>query len=127
MRDLRYALRTILRRPVVAVVALSCLGLGIGGTAAILALADTILWKSLPVERPNQLVFLGFTNPRMPEPRTTVSYPLATAIRGKVDAFRDLIVYRNVNLNLRVRGQTDRIVAETVSLNYFDMLGVGAS
>ena len=127
MRDLRYAFRTILRRPVFAVIALSCLGLGIGGTAAILALADTILWKSLPVERSNELVFLGFTNPRMPEPRTSVSYPLAMAIRGKVEAFKDLIVYRSVNLNLRVRGQTDRIVAETVSLNYFDMLGVGAS
>jgi predicted permease len=127
MWDLRYACRTILRRPVFAVAALACLGLGIGGTATIFGLADAIIWKPLPVERPDQLAFLGFTNPRNPEPRTNVSYPLAIAMRGHIDAFKDLSVYRPLNLNLRVRGQTDRIVAETVSLNYFDMLGVGAS
>jgi predicted permease len=127
MRDLRYACRTILRKPVFAVVALSCLGLGIGGTAAIFSLADAILWKSLPVERPNELAFIGFTHPRIPGTRTTLSYPLAIAMRGKIEAFKDMSVYRPQNLNLRVRGQTDRIIAETVSLNYFDMLGVGAA
>jgi predicted permease len=127
MPDLRYACRTILRKPVFAVVALSCLGLGIGGTAAIFSLADAILWKSLPVERPNELAFIGFTHPRIPRTQTTLSYPLAMAMRGKIDGFKDLSVYRSQNLNLRMRGQTDRIVAETVSLNYFDMLGVGAA
>jgi putative ABC transport system permease protein len=130
MRELRYACRTILRRPVFAVAALSCLGLGVGGTAAIFSLADAILWKSLPVERPHELAFIGFTNPRIPMTIATLSYPLAMAMREKIDAFevfQDLIVYRAQNLNLRVRGETDRISAETVSLNYFDTLGIGAA
>jgi putative ABC transport system permease protein len=127
MRDLRYACRTILRRPLFAAVAVSCLGLGIGGTAAIFSLADAILWKSLPVERPDELAFLGFAIPVRPEPMSTISYPLASALRGRMEVFRDISVYRPTSVNLSVRGQTDKINAEAVSLNYFDVLGVDAS
>lgn len=127
MLELRYACRAILRRPLFAVVAISSLGLGIGGTAAIFSLADAILWKSLPIDRPNELAFLGFRVPARPEPRTTISYPLASALRGRIDVFRDISVYRSMSLNLRVRDQTDKVIAEAVSLNYFDLLGVGAS
>jgi predicted permease len=103
------------------------LGLGIGSTAAIFSLADAILWKSLPVERPNELAFLGLKLRARPEPTTTISYPLATALRGRIDVFRDLSVYRPMSLNLRAGSQTDRVFAEAVSLNYFDLLGVGAA
>jgi len=126
-RDLRYACRTALRQPIFAVVAISCLGFGIGGTAAIFALADAILWKSLPVERPDQLVFIGFKVPVRPEPTSTISYPLATAIRGRLEGLQDLTVYRSLSVNLRLGDQTDRAIAEAVSLNYFDLLGVSAS
>ena len=126
MRELRYACRTILGRPLFAVVAISCLGLGIGGTAAMFSLADAILWKSLPVDRPNELAFLGFKVPVRPDPVRTISYPLASALSGQIAVFRDISVYRSVSLNLRMQDQTDRVIAEAASLNYFDLLGVGA-
>lgn len=126
-RDLRYAYRTILRRPLFAIAAIVCLGVGIGGTAAIFSLADAILWKSLPVQRPTELAFLGFSVPRRPEPVPTISYPLATAIRGRIEGLQDIAVYRSLGLNVRVRNQTDRAIAELVSLNYFDLLGVSAA
>ena len=110
MRELRQACRTILRRPLFAAVAISCLGLGIGGTAAIFSLADTILWKSLAVEHANELAVLGFTAPVRPEPRMTISYPMAAALRSRIDAFTDIGVYRSMSLNLRMRGQTDRVI-----------------
>src|SRR5262249_6300906 len=109
-----------------ALAAIACLGLGIGGTAAIFSLADAILWKALPVERPGELAFVGLAVPSRVDPATTISYPLAAAIRGRIDGIHDVAVYRSMGLNARVAGQTDRAAVETVSLNYFDLLGVGA-
>jgi putative ABC transport system permease protein len=113
--------------PLFAIVALSCPSLGIGGTAAILAPADTILWKSLPVERPNEVVFLAFTNPKRPEPRTTclVSARHGDPRQGGHVQGPDRLPQPESEPTWT--GQTDRIVTDAVSLNYFDMLGVDAS
>ena len=58
-RDLRYALRTLRRSPGFATAAIVTLALGIGATTAIFSLLDAVVLRSLPVERPSELVSLS--------------------------------------------------------------------
>ena len=58
VRDTAYALRLLARSPGFAATAVVSLALGIGANTAIFSLVDTVLLRLLPVERPQELVFL---------------------------------------------------------------------
>jgi hypothetical protein len=57
-RDLRYGVRGLARDPAFAVVAIVSVALGIGVNAAIFSLVDAVLLRTLPVQRPSELVFI---------------------------------------------------------------------
>jgi putative ABC transport system permease protein len=56
LKDLRYALRSLLKRPGFALVAILTLALGIGVNAALFTLFNAFVWKPLPVKNPQTLV-----------------------------------------------------------------------
>src|SRR5580693_6744264 len=57
-RDLIYALRQCKRSPGFASVAILSLALGIGANSAIFSILNALLFKSLPVAAPNELLVL---------------------------------------------------------------------
>jgi predicted permease len=61
-KDLRYAVRQLLRNPGFTVVAVASLALGIGANTAIFSVLNAALLKSLPVRNPEQLVMLTDPN-----------------------------------------------------------------
>jgi predicted permease len=61
IQDIRFAVRTFLKNPGFALLAILTLALGIGANTAIFTVLDSVLLRSLPVPEPQQLVVL--TNP----------------------------------------------------------------
>jgi len=68
--DVRYALRALRANPSFTAVAILSLGLGIGANTAIFSLINAVILRSLPVDRPQELVRVEssggnayFTNP----------------------------------------------------------------
>src|SRR5450759_5661296 len=62
IRDLRYAVRGLIRSPLFTSVAVLSIALGIGANTAIFTLVDEVLLRRLPVKNPEQLVL--FNGPR---------------------------------------------------------------
>ena len=58
-QNIRCALRSLAGAPTFSAVAVLSLALGIGANTALFTMMDAILWKTLPVKDPEQLVSLG--------------------------------------------------------------------
>jgi putative ABC transport system permease protein len=63
LQDLRFALRTLAKRPGFAAVAILTLALGIGATTAVFSVVDRLLFRSLPYPHDERLVSFGLLAP----------------------------------------------------------------
>src|SRR5206468_9989324 len=61
IQDLRYAIRGMRRGPALTVAAVLTLGLGTGAISTVFTLANTLFFRNLPVERPDEVVFIQAT------------------------------------------------------------------
>ena len=126
LADLRLAFRGLRRSPLFATVAILSLALGIGANTAIFTLIDQILLRKLPVHAPDELVMLyqqGAHNGSNMGSRMH-SYPIYQDYQQKAEPLSQVICRRLVSASVAVDNVTERISAEMVSGNYFDMLGV---
>ncbi|HEX3703396.1 MAG TPA: ABC transporter permease [Vicinamibacterales bacterium] len=125
-QDIRYAIRTLLNAPAFTIVVVLTLALGIGANTAIFSLTDQLLLRLLPVKHPEQLVM--FENPGPFQGRTnnsnTFSYPMYRDFRDRNTVFDGVLASFNASLTLTIDGQSERVMGELVSGNYFDVLGV---
>ncbi|NIM51887.1 MAG: hypothetical protein GTN78_05295 [Gemmatimonadales bacterium] len=59
LKDLRYSVRTLARRPGFAAIAVLSLGLGIGSSTAIFSAVNSVLLQPPPYDDPARLVYVG--------------------------------------------------------------------
>ena len=120
LADLRYALRALRASPGFTLAALLSLGLGIGANTAIYSLVDTVIFKSLRVARPDQLVKLAMGDTR----NDVFTNPLWEAIRGQGGIFDGLFAFGSDRFDLAPSGQARMAEADLVSGRFFSTLGV---
>jgi predicted permease len=100
------------------------LALGIGANTAIFSLVNAVLLRSLPVERPDEVVSVAMRG--KDDSMSAFSYPNYRDFRDRNEALSGLLVYRFVPLSLSRSGANERVWGFEVSGNYFDVLGVKA-
>jgi hypothetical protein len=90
IRDVRYSVRSLAKRPAFAIVAVLSLAIGIGANTAIFSVVNSFLLKELPYENPDELVDIHL---RLPDFLfTALSYPDFDDLRaGTADVFADAI------------------------------------
>lgn len=124
-KDLRYALRMLLKSPGFTLVAVLALGLGIGANTAIFSVFNGMLWRPLPVKDPKQLVVVASKTRSFDFP-LNLSYVDVQDYRQLKTVFSDLIAYAPTPVNFGAEGRPERAWAELVTGNYFSMLGLEA-
>jgi predicted permease len=123
-RDLRFALRTMRRRPTFTAVAVASLALALGANTAVFAFVNAIVLKTLPVAGADRLVILRQNNEQFHMENCCFSFPFFREIRRQDTGLDDVIAVTSARADLTDRGETERVRAELVSGNYFRMLGV---
>ena len=124
LRDIRYGIRSLLKRPGFAAIAVITLALGIGANTAIFSLVNMVLLRSLPVDHPEQVVAVSMRGKG--DSFNAFSYPNYIDFRDRNVVLSGLLAYRFVPMSLSRGGNNERIWGYEVSGNYFDMLGVQA-
>ena len=121
--DLRYAWRTIIRRPGFSLTAVLIVALGIGANATIFSWVETVLLRPLPGVDASSLVALhGRTAAR---DDLSFSYPNFQDLRAaRAEGLEDVFAFRGVAINLRAGDEPRRIWGQLVSPNFFDALRV---
>src|SRR5262245_59614834 len=90
--DLRYAIRWLARSPGFTVVAVASFAIGIGFNTALFTLVDALLFRPLPVARPDRLVDI-YTTASDGDTFATSSYPDYQDFKAQVPALADVLGY----------------------------------
>jgi putative ABC transport system permease protein len=123
IKDIRYALRGLVRRPGFTAVAVITLALGIGANTAIFSVVYGVLLRPLDYPNPEQLVVLRESKPfKQWDAQIAPGNFLEWQHQNTV--FSDLAAYRTVSYNLSAGGGPERLLAGRVSANLFKLFGV---
>jgi len=125
-KDVRYALRSLLRRPAFTAIAVITLALGIGANTAIFSVVQGVLLQPLPYPESERLVSLRQSNvttsPAQPDAQIAPGNFLEWQRQNT--SFSSLAAYRTVSYNLTGDGNPERLLAGRVSVGLFTLLGV---
>ena len=125
LRDLHHAWRFLSRGPVFALVAVLSLALGIGANTAIFTLLDQVVLRHLPVQHPGQLQMIWTTGPSLGSNQGSraSSYPMYQDFQ-QAPAFSYVFCRYLTPVSVSLASQTERVMGELVSGNYFQALGI---
>src|SRR5688572_27413638 len=109
MSDFRLAIRSLLRAPVFAFVAILTLALGIGANAAVFSVVDGILLKPLPFSEPDALVMVWEHN--IPRDRRTNHVSPGNFIhwRERQQSFTDMAAFFRTTANISEGGDPEEV------------------
>jgi len=126
LQDLRYALRTLSKRPAVAFVAIVALAPGIGANTAIFSVVNAVLLRSLPYRNPEDLVLARSFEKAKGAKMEMVSYQDFQDWKAQNRVFEDVATFAPRGGSLVAGDDIKQINAAQVSANFFQLIGVNA-
>ena len=124
LRDIRYGVRNLLKRPGFTLIALTTLAIGIGANTAVFSIVNAMLFRPRAVAQPERLVelYVGDTS----NPYQSGAYQDFLIFREQREVLSDLAAYHVDQFNLGGAEDTEQVWGEVVSGNYFELLGINA-
>ncbi len=125
LEDLRFAVRSLAKTPIVVLVVVTSLAVGIGATTAVFSAANAFLLRpaSAAIAEPDRLVTM-FTSDNSGGLYGRNSVLDAQEVAATTEAFSGLATHRIGIVEIEGRDWIRSSMIEIVSGNYFDVLGV---
>src|SRR5436853_5486394 len=124
IKDLRFGLRSLLKRPLFTGVAVITIGLGIAVNTAIFSVVNAVLLRPLPYKDPTQLVLIQESLPKLGWNFGGISGAETFDYIAGNESFSEMASYTTLNLNLTGEHEAQRVQAASVSPSLFPLLGV---
>lgn len=121
-REFVYALRVLIKTPLVTVAVIGSLALGAGANIAFFAATNAVLLRSLPVDRPEQLVIIKRTTPEGPEEE--FPYSIFEHVRDNARTLAGACGWSTASVSVRIDNRIERLRAELVTDEYFRVLSI---
>ena len=123
-QDLRYAIRTLLKRPSFSTVAILTLGLGIGANSAIFSVVNAVLLRPLPYPEPERLMKIVGSDTR-DGTQGNLSPADFMDLRDDSRSFASMGAHRWVAFfTITGDGEPERISGSSVTDGFFPTIGV---
>ncbi len=127
-QDLRFGLRTILKRPGFTAVVAVTLALGIGANSAIFSIVNSVLLRRLPFKEPDRLAIVGKSNSSLD---VQAFYMMSAAdfidFRDQNQVFEDMAASTTATFTITGQSHPEQIYGAWVSPSLFSLLGVTAA
>jgi predicted permease len=122
-RDVRFAMRSLLKTPGFTIIAILVIAVGIGANTAVFSVINTVLLKPLTYPDPQSLVHLMNTGDQGSFPGANV--PKFNIWRQQTRIFQQVAAYDNggAGLNLTGSDKPEQVQGVHVSADYFSVLG----
>src|SRR5258705_3240539 len=124
LKDFRYGIRSLLKRPSCTAIAVITLALGIGANTAIFSLVNAVLLRSLPFADPDRLVMIWEDASFAGFPRNTPAPANYVDWKTQGQSFADMAAQDMRRLYLIRDGEPEKVEAFGVTANFFPLLGV---
>src|SRR5271168_4199508 len=123
--DTKFAIRQLCKNRGFAITAILTLALGIGATTAIFSLVNTVLLRPLPLPEQDRLMWLSQQDHSLPGVvPESLSYPDYFDWRAQNHTFSGMASYNGGGVTLESEGEAQRLDAQEVSANFFQVLGI---
>jgi len=126
LNDLRFGIRTLIKSPGFAIVALLTLALGIGANSAIFSVVNAILLRPLAYKNPEQLVMINHNYVKINLKASVSAFGYKHYVEN-AKSFEDIAAMTGWAANLTGEGEPERLTGQSVSANFFQTLGAEAA
>jgi len=124
LRDVRMAMRRMIRKPMFTALAGVTLAVGIGANTAIFSVVDGVLLDPLPFPDSDRLVSVNHTAPGLNLPVVPHSEGFYLRYQEGLHTLESFAVFGEATVNLITDGDPKRLVAADVSQEFFQVMGV---
>src|SRR5215510_1540689 len=121
IKDLRYGVRSFLKRPGFLVIALSTLALGIGATTAMFTVVNSVLLRPLQFPEPERIVLLESVNPAMGVDASNMSVPDVADWQQQSQSFDQIASFISGGAFVTLGDETERVRATSVTAEFFPL------
>ena len=127
IQDIHYAIRTYVKKPAFALLAVGTLALGIGANTMIFSFVNTVLLEPMSFTEPEGVVYVWDENLDQGFPKFSVSPANFFDYREQVDAFSGVGAYNRTDATLVGVGDPRQIPGALVTEDFFDITRTGAA
>ncbi len=126
LRDVKYGVRVLLRRPAYALASIVTLGIGIGGVTAVYTVANWVLLRPVPgVATERRLATLQLEIRQGGAFAFPMSAPDLADLSDRIRGVRRLAASTEYGVHVEAAGgEPRRLSAEVVTANWFEVLGL---
>ena len=103
LKDIRYAVRSLVKRPGFAVLAVVTLGLGIGANTAMFSVINAVILRPLPYAEPDRLVWMNESGDEVAN--RWLSYPNFLDWQERNRGFEALSTFRGWSVTMTASDQ----------------------
>jgi len=125
IKDIRFAIRNLLKHPGFTLTAVFTLALGIGATTAIFSAVNPILFEPLPYPHASSIVTIWYAG--ADGSRVEEAFGSYREVVQRSHSFDAIAVMKPWQATMTSTAQPERLLGQRVSASYFQVLGVKPS